>query len=146
MQSSVSIQKATAANFKAVCALLSANHLPTADLNPLLDNFLVALEEGEVVAVMGIDRYGAAGLLRSAVVSASHRNTGLAAALLQQLLETASQTGIGQLYLVTNTAENYFSKGGFAKITREEVIPAVLQSKEFNGLCPASSAIMYRPV
>jgi amino-acid N-acetyltransferase len=115
MQSTVSIQKAAAADFDAVCALLSANNLPTADLNPLLDNFLVALEEGKVVAVMGIDRYGASGLLRSAVVSASHRNTGLAAALLQQLLEAANQSGLANLYLITNTAENYFGKKGFAK-------------------------------
>lgn len=146
MPSAISIQNATAADFDAVCALLSANNLPSADLNPLLDHFLVALEEGKVVAVMGIDRYGMAGLLRSAAVSASHRNAGLAAALLQQLLETAKQTGIAGLYLITNTAENYFSKKGFVKISRELVPAAVLQSEEFNGLCPASSVIMHRAV
>lgn len=146
MQSTVSLQKAVSANFDAVCALLSENNLPFSDLNPVLDNFLIALDEGKVVAVMGIDRYGAAGLLRSAAVSASHRNTGLASTLLQRLLEAARQGGLTNLYLITNTAENYFSKKGFVKISRNEVPEAVLQSKEFNGLCPASSAIMHRSV
>lgn len=146
MHSGVSIQKATAADFDAVGALLSANNLPTADLNPLLEDFLVAVENGGLVAVMGIDNYGAAGLLRSAVVDSSHRNTGLASALLQHLLEAAKQSGLTNLYLITNTAENYFSKKGFVKINRESVPAAVLQSKEFNGLCPASSAIMRRSI
>ena len=146
MQSAIVIQKAVSANFDAVCALLSENNLPTSDLNLLLDNFLVAVEDGEVIGVMGIDRYGAAGLLRSAAVKAPHRSEGVASALLHQLLEAAGQTGIANLYLVTNTAESYFSKKGFARISREEVSPAVLQSKEFNGLCPGSSAIMYRSV
>ncbi len=146
MHSGVSIQKATAADFDAVGALLSANNLPTADLNPLLEDFLVAVENGGLVAVMGIDNYGAAGLLRSAVVDSSYRNTGLASALLQHLLEAAKQSGLTNLYLITNTAENYFSKKGFVKINRESVPAAVLQSKEFNGLCPASSAIMRRSI
>lgn len=146
MQSAISIRKANTNDFDAVCALLSENNLPIADLNPLLENFLIAVQNGEVIGVMGIGRYGAAGLLRSAVVSASHRNTGLASALLQQLLEAARQSGLTNLYLITNTAENYFSKKGFVKISRQEVPEAVLQSKEFNGLCPASSAIMHRSV
>lgn len=143
MQTAIHIETATEADFGAVCFLLSANNLPTADLNPLLENFLLAVEGADTVGVMGIDRYGAEGLLRSAAVMASHRNKGIASVLLQQLKQHAKQAGVKNLYLVTNTAEAYFERKGFKKISREAVSAAVLQSKEFNGVCPASATIMH---
>ena len=142
MPPTISIQKAAKNDFDAVCALLSANNLPIIDLNPLLEDFLLAFDENEITAVMGMDRYGDAGLLRSAAVKASHRNLGIAAALINRLLDDARSNNLKVLYLITNTAEQYFAKKGFEKIEREAVPPTVLQSKEFNGLCPASSVMM----
>jgi amino-acid N-acetyltransferase len=144
MQHTISIQKAVAGNFDAIGTLLLADNLPTSDINPLLDNFFIAVEDNEIIGVIGMDKYGTEGLLRSAVVKASHRSTGVAAALVHHLLEAARQSGVNVLYLITNTAEEYFANKGFEKITRDVVPATVLQSKEFNGLCPASSVIMYR--
>ena len=144
MQNTISIQKAVAGDFDAICALLSADHLPASDINPLLHNFFIAVEDTEIIGVIGMDKYGSAGLLRSAVVKASHRCIGVAAALVNQLLAAARQSGVNTLYLITNTAEKYFEKKGFEQIAREAVPATVLQSKEFNGLCPASSVIMFR--
>jgi amino-acid N-acetyltransferase len=146
MQTTISIQKATGKDFAAIGRLLTDNNLPVADLNPLLDNFFTALEDNQIIGVMGMDRYGKAGLLRSAVVNANHRSTGVAGKVYNQLLLFAQQEGITDLYLITNTAEHYFDKKGFTKIAREAVPSTVLQSREFNGLCPASSVIMHLAV
>jgi amino-acid N-acetyltransferase len=144
MQTTISIQKAGSKDFDKICQLLSEEKLPTEDLNPLLEHFFVAVEENEITGVIGMDKYGNAGLLRSAIVTKAHRNSGIATALVDQLFDYAKQQQVSTLYLISNTAEKYFEKRGFHRIERNEVPETVLQSKEFNGLCPTSSVIMTR--
>jgi len=143
METIIQIQKATTDQFDSVCQLLATENLPTVDINPLLENFFVAIDNNAISGVIGMDKYGQAGLLRSAIVRKDYRNTGVASALVNHLFEHAKSRGIQSLYLITNTAEEYFKKKGFEKISRNDVPAEVLQSKEFNGLCPASSAIMF---
>jgi len=142
MPTTINIQKAGKKDFEAVCKLLLQENLPIVDLNPLLENFFIAVEDNKLTGVIGMDRYGTDGLLRSAIVQKEYRNTGIAAALVARLFDEAAKQGVSTLYLITDTAAAYFEKKGFNKITKAEVAPAVLESKEFNGLCPASSIIM----
>ena len=142
MPATINIQKAGEKDFETVCKLLLQENLPIADLNPLLENFFIAVEDNKITGVIGMDRYGKDGLLRSAIVQKEYRNTGIAAALVARLFDEAAKQGVSTLYLITDTAAAYFEKKGFNKITKAEVAPAVLESKEFNGLCPASSIIM----
>ena len=142
MPATINIQKAGEKDFETVCKLLLQENLPIADLNPLLENFFIAVEDNKITGVIGMDRYGKDGLLRSAIVQKQYRNKGIAAALVARLFDEAAKQGVSTLYLITDTAAAYFEKKGFNKITKAEVSPAVLESKEFNGLCPASSIIM----
>jgi len=142
MPATINIQKAGEKDFETVCKLLLQENLPIADLNPLLENFFIAVEDNKITGVIGMDRYGKDGLLRSAIVQKEYRNKGIAAALVARLFDEAAKQGVSTLYLITDTAAAYFEKKGFNKITKAEVAPAVLESKEFNGLCPASSIIM----
>jgi len=77
-------------------------------------------------------------------VASGHRSKGIAMALINELMAYAKGKRVSDMFLITNTAEQYFQRVGFKKIPREEVKEVVLQSKEFNGLCPASSAIMMK--
>ena len=144
MQTTVNIRRAKREDLDAICQLLLTEHLPVTDLNPALEHFFIAVDNNEITGVIGMDQYGDKGLLRSAIVKADRRNKGIAGALIHQLIEEARGCGITELYLITNTAAAYFEGKGFIKILREGVPASVLESKEFNGLCPASSAIMYR--
>ena len=144
MKSTIQIRKAYPHDFDAICALLASENLPTSDLNPALDNFFIAINGNTLAGVTGMDKYGADGLLRSVVVHKDYRNTGLAGSLVHQLFDHARKQHIAALYLITGTAEGYFKRKGFISIAKEMVPSAVLQSKEFNGLCPASSVIMFR--
>ena len=138
------IRSATANDYLAVSALLESETLPTADLDPHLSHFFVMTEGNEVVGSIGLELYGDSALLRSMVVSSGHRKKGIAIALINQLTGYAKERNVGAIFLITNTAENYFKKLGFHNIRREDVDQRVLTSKEFNGLCPASSAIMMK--
>lgn len=144
MQTTINIKKADKRHFSQICQLLSAAQLPIEDINPLLEHFFIAVEGDAIIAVTGMDKYEDAGLLRSVIVQPHFRNSGIASELINQLFTYAKDQGIITLYLITNTAEKYFEKKGFKKMMRQEVPATVLQSKEFNGLCPSSSVIMKR--
>lgn len=92
--------------------------------------------------MIGLEHYDGAGLLRSMVVHPAYRNRQIAERLVQQLEETASFSGITALYLLTETAEKYFSRKGYQTITRSEVPPLLMQSSEFSHVCPASATVM----
>ncbi|MEP6724537.1 MAG: GNAT family N-acetyltransferase, partial [Bacteroidota bacterium] len=91
MQTTINIQKAGTKNFDAICQLLSEEHLPTTDLNPLLENFFVAAENNEIAGVIGMDKYGDVGLLRSVIIKKSYRKKGIAAALINQVFIIAKK-------------------------------------------------------
>jgi amino-acid N-acetyltransferase len=136
------LRAASAADYDEVVRLLQAADLPTAGLRRSLPDFLVAEVGGRVVGAIGLEVYGDAALLRSAVVDTSRRGTGLGRDLVSGLLERASRHGVREVYLLTTTAERYFPRFGFTRVTRDAVAPAVRASEEFQGACPDSAVAM----
>ncbi len=127
---------------KDIAAILSAQNLPVEDLPEVLNNFLQAKENGKIIGVIGLEIYGTYGLLRSLVVIPEYRNKGIAVKLLEQLESLAALKGLTTLYLLTETAPEYFSRQLFQKITRDEVPDEVKQSSEFSHVCPVSAIVM----
>lgn len=72
------------------------------------------------------------------------RNRGMAAALLNHLLAHAKTTGLDDIYLLTETAENWFAKNGFSGVERATVPAEVQNSGEFGHICPSSATVMKR--
>jgi amino-acid N-acetyltransferase len=58
------------------------------------------------------------------------------------MIEAAKGRGIRRLFLLTNTAEEYFKKKGFVIVTRDQVPEDVKQSIEFTTLCTSSPSMM----
>lgn len=138
------IRVATPGDFAGVVRLLEAAGLPTAGLRPSLPDFLVAEEGGRIVGAIGLEVYGDHGLLRSAVVHADKRNSGLGSELVEGLLRRAETRGTREIYLLTTTAERFFPRFGFAAIDRGEVATPVRASEEFRGACPDTAVVMRR--
>ena len=138
------LRPAAEADYPAVAALLDAAGLPTAGIPRALPDFLVAEagDDGRVLGAIGLEPYGSAALLRSAVVDPSERGTGVGHALVRALLVHATARGFRELYLLTTTAEEFFPRFGFERIRREEVPVAVRDSVEFRESCPASATVM----
>ncbi len=127
-----------------VVALLSAEGLPVADLPEELGHFVVANHHDSIIGVAGLEVYGTDGLLRSLAVQQAFRNRGLASELLQSIEQLAVEAGINRLYLLTETAADYFARKEYVRIPRSEVGPAVRQSSEFSHVCPQSAIVMYK--
>lgn len=125
-----------------VVSLLSGEKLPVDDLPQTLDNFIVAIENAQVIGVAGLEIYGSYGLLRSVTVHSGYRGQGVSAKLIRRIEALASENKIGELYLLTETAADYFERKAYLGINREDVPEAIKQSSEFSHVCPQSAIVM----
>jgi amino-acid N-acetyltransferase len=103
---------------------------------------LVARAGGRVVGAVGLERYGAYGLLRSLVVAPVVRGQGLGRALTEGLTAAARRRGLRSLFLLTETAASFFASRGFRRIPRDEAAPMVGASVEFTTVCCRSATCM----
>jgi len=108
--------------------------------------FVVREDDGRVVAVAGVEVHGEDGLLRSVAVDESYRGQGLAASLVEAVLQRARRLELRELYLLTATARAYFARLGFVDCPRESAPEAIRGSWEFRSGCPATATFMKRPV
>ena len=115
---------------------------PTTGIPPGLDAFYVAEIRGRIVAGIGLEVYGRAALLRSAVVAPLARGKGTGGVLVHRVLDHARERGVSEVFLLTTTAERYFPKFGFVPIRRDDVPEPIRMSVEFREACPASAIAM----
>lgn len=125
-----------------IIALLSSEKLPTSDLPATLKNFLVMIENEELIGVVGLETYGKYGLLRSLAVQTNYRDQGIAGKLVAQIENLAAAQGLKAIFLLTETAPDYFSRKEYDIVARAEIPAEVQQSSEFSHVCPQSAIAM----
>jgi len=123
-------------------ALLQQCELPYQDCNEHLDKFFGISSGDKLVVIGALQINGATALLRSIAVPPENRGLGLAAAMTQHLLGVARSNGVSELYLLTETAEGYFTRFGFYPIERDRVPAEIKSTRQFESLCPSSAQIM----
>ncbi len=127
----------------ALGVLLQAADLSTEDVTPeMLEHFLVAQLDQQLVGVAGVEVLGDAGLLRSVAVDEAHRGTGLGKRLVEAAEEHARKVGVRELYLLTVTAEAFFAGLGYRGVSREQAPAGIAATEQFSSLCPSSSRFM----
>jgi len=97
---------------------------------------------GVLLGVVGLERHGGDGLLRSLVVAAAARRTGAGAALVAAVEQRAAGRGLGALYLLTETAAPFFAARGYERVPRAAVPAAVRACEQFRLQCPASAVCL----
>jgi amino-acid N-acetyltransferase len=140
------IRKAAQSDLPAIEALLKSSDLPTSGVKESLGGFLVAESDQRIVGVVGLERCGGYGLLRSTAVAPEWRGKHVAKRLVEQIIARAEAQGIQSLYLLTTTAERYFPSFGFTVTTRDTVPEPVKATEEFRVACPASATVMRLPL
>lgn len=125
----------------AVGALAARAELP---VEGLLDQFpagyVVARRGHRIVGAAGLEVHGSAGVLRSIVVAASERGTGLGVVLTADRLVAARERKLEAVYLLTTTAADFYDRFGFRPFPRAEVPDPVASCPEFASICPSSAA------
>ncbi len=117
--------------------------LPHIDLTESsFQDFLGCGSEDNPDGIIGLEQYAEDGLLRSLAITASARNMGCAKALVSKLEAVAESKGIRHLYLLTNTAEDFFLHLGYSVVERQLVSDAIKSTQEFSTLCPGDATVM----
>jgi amino-acid N-acetyltransferase len=129
----------------AAVTLLEAAKLPTQDLTEQhCEHFFFTGPAGAPDGLVGLELFGDVALLRSLVVADSRRNAGAGSHLLAHAEAQARAHGVRQVYLLTTTAEAFFARRGYVRAARDSAPPAIRATREFSGICPASSAFMFK--
>lgn len=138
----ITLRDATPGDWPAIETLLATNHLPTAGFQDSVSAAVVACDGIEIVGVAGLEVYADGALLRSVAVAEAARGQGLGQALTRRAVAIAKTRQLGDVFLLTTTAEAFFPRLGFDRIERSSVPASVQQSIEFRGACPASAVAM----
>ena len=129
----------------AVTRILGEAGLPCSDLTPAhLEHFFGCGSMGAPDGIVGLELYDSVALLRSLAVSSKCRGRGCGTALVAQAELFARSQGAREIYLLTNTAERFFERLGYALLLREAAPAAIQRTQEFSALCPSSSALMVK--
>jgi len=136
------IEAATERDLPEVRALLERLQLPLAGVDERLPTILVAREGEHLVGTAGLEWYADGALLRSVAVEPGWQGRQLGHRLTDEALRLAATHGAGSVFLLTTTAERFFSRFGFEPVDREQVPPSVRESVEFQSACPASAIVM----
>ncbi len=143
MTTALAIRAGQASDLAVASSWLDAAGLPTDDLTVAhMQDFLVALIDEQPAGMIGLERLGRVGLLRSLVVDPSSRSKGLGAQLVNALERHAATLGIAELWLLTIDADQYFVKLGYARVERADAPTAVRDTAEFSSLCPGDAVLM----
>lgn len=119
-----------------------AASLPLDGARDHMEHFIVGEIDGEMACAGGLEVYGADALLRSVVVAEEMRGRSCAQQLVDLLMQNCIKLGVTRVYLLTTTAQAYFSRLGFVVVDRARIPEPVRLSREFRGACPASASAM----
>lgn len=135
------------ATYAQLRAWLDAATLATADMDEGAPRFFALPDaNGDPAAFGGLAGEGPDLLLRSLVVHPSARRGGLGARLVAELEGEARASGAGALWLLTQGAAPFFTRLGFSTVERSTAPPSIAVSSQIRGLCPASAALMRKPL
>lgn len=148
MKNELKIENAKKSDLAAIRSLLQLTELPPEGIDPHLENFLVIRNPKSIpgsdllIGSIGLEVYGKSALLRSLAVHPDFQGIGLGTRLVERIIEVAKKRGIIRLFLLTDTAEEFFEKKGFAVVTRDQVPEDMKKSIEFTTLCTSSPSMM----
>ena len=138
--------------------LLQHYSLPVADISASSGiDFFSAYERSQLIGVIGLETPPAgntankhngmrSALLRSLAVAPEFARQKVGQSLLSHLEEVASQRHITHLYLLTETAQQWFAGRGYRVMERDRTPDELKNCAEFTSLCPASAVLMFKQI
>jgi amino-acid N-acetyltransferase len=136
------VERARAEDLDGILRLLGEQRLPQEGLREHLETALVVRLDDRIVGSAALELYPDGALLRSVAVASELQGQQVGRELTEAAIRLADQLAMPAVYLLTNTAAEYFPRFGFEPITRAEVPPGVQASIEFTSLCPSTATVM----
>lgn len=136
------IYNANAKDYLLIQSFLESVNLPLDGVNEHLGNFILLKKGDMLIGTVGLEVYGDKALLRSLAVTKGFRGSGYGRQLHQAIIAKCRAQQICEIYLLTETAEDFFAKLGFEKISRDSADVKVKESIEFRSACPETATCM----
>ncbi len=132
----------TIKNTRLLAGVLKAEALCADDLDSV--DVLKGLYDADsaLIGSFGLELFGSHALLRSIVVFNDLRGRGFGIDLVNNALESAITHNVRQLFLLTTTADKFFSKFGFEVTDRNTVPESIAATNEFQTFCPDTAICM----
>ena len=109
-------------------------------------DFIVLSKGLDIIGCIGLEVFDTFALLRSFAVRPPQQRQGYGLLLLKEIEKYAENQGIEQLFLLTDTAEGFFEKNGYALYDRNAAPSAIAVTREFSEFCPSSSSFMKKDI
>ncbi len=138
------IERAEPADYDAIAGLLTEAGLPLDGVQEAFRAGVVARVDHRLVGAAAVEVYGDAALLRSVVVAPDQRGSGVGRALIGAAEEVASEAGARTVYLLTETAADWFPRLGYTPIARSDISGPMVDSVEFTTACAETAVAMRR--
>ena len=142
----VEIDRADSSHLPAVRALLVGAGLPVDGLMEVPTSVFVARDGARVVGAVALEHHGDDGLLRSLVVDFSRRQQGVGSQLAEAAEAEATRQGMAGVYLLTETAADFFTRREYRPIARDGAPGPVMASIEWAEACGESAVAMVKAV
>lgn len=121
---------------------LEQNKLHTSDLSDKIRFY--KWSEGITNGYAGVELLGEVALLRSVVIAKENQKKGAGKKMVSAVLDELKKLGIKEVYLLTLSAEGFFSKLGFKTISKDQVPKVMMETEEFRTICPSSAICMVK--
>ena len=123
-------------------SILTEVNLPKEDILPHIHNFLLLKVKDKKIGTIGLEIYEKSAILRSFAVRPDHQGKGLGLLLFDKVIELAQNKNIAEIYLLTDTAEQFFKKNGFEVFPRANVPDRLKSTFEFKAPRCSEAACM----
>ncbi len=138
------VERAISEDLPAVEALLRDAGLPLVGVPSAFATGVVARDGGALVGAAALEAYGPAALLRSVVVTPSSQGMGAGRALVSSVEGLARELGVSEMFLLTETARDWFPRLGYQPVDRSVLPAGILASNEVTVACSVSAITMRR--
>ncbi|MCB0497854.1 MAG: GNAT family N-acetyltransferase [Cyclobacteriaceae bacterium] len=123
-------------------ALLSANKLCFNDLESRGVELFSVSRDNKMVGYFGYEIFGEDALFRSFIVVPEERNKNYGHQMWEMAKGHLKNRKVKHVYLLTNTATDFFAKVGYTLFERAHVPVSIAQTSEFVTFCPTDSVCM----
>lgn len=140
--SGIQIRSLSEAGFAGARTLLTESGLPLAGFPDHTQVILGAFIGERFAGCAALEIHGEYALLRSVAVREEFKRSGIGAELTRTCLAHALARNLRAVFLLTETAQNYFPRFGFRPVSRSDAPEEIRRSVEFTGACPDSAIAM----
>jgi len=128
-------------------AMLNANDLLYSDVSLGDGKIFFGCRSGKHwLGLVGLECHGDSALLRSLLVEQRARKRGLGGQLVGYCEKFCKDQRISTLYLLTETAQPFFSKLGYVTACREHAPSAINATRQASSLCSKEAVMMLKHI